>query len=751
MPMPPCRPIRIGLALFWLAFAAAPALAMPTRFAPLAGLAPRAASESDFVAGLEVVRGLREERDYSAARIRLKVLLSEHEGQDYVLHRLSAIREEFRRCAVRLAVPQPKPASLVSGKLAGYSPSTGSIHLVYTPDTLGDFEKNGDLLLHPLTFVGNYSLEIEGDKYLSSPIVLVGLESERSIQVQSGEYERTDVSERWASAKIIALEGKASKVEDEVEKPKNAVIGKSYRIKVSVSSTRVTATFNGRSHLSGPKTKGVWGQIAVGRLEDFKKIVIRGQASPAWLQGRVDRATRDAEREFLAGYDVEQDLPSWLRGETEPAPSATKSADRQESLPWTVRGAESVARANELSAMLNASDFVGVLRDLDTPFRPRLPAEIRNYFKMVSLVGLERFKDALEVCELLVRRAPRYVPILAIHARLLQRIGSRRAAIEQFENVVERDPARTDAYISLARLQMEAGNLDAARDVLLQSRRASIRAAELEQMDIMLEKARRGPNFARAHETETDHYRIVSDIDVRTCIAAGKELEAAYARYRADLGPLAKEGNESGGAGRARVFLFSGRAGYMSYTDGIFCDNVLIQSSAGAYSFALKQLLIWNLPRREEMMETIRHEALHQYLDRLGTDPPTWFNEGLAEYYSVLRPVGRTGRKFEAGGVDRDAVRLLKRHGLMPLSEFLYLEGVPFYRDDAPLRYAQAWALVHYLRHGGPSSRPFYDAMMIAIRSGIGKKASVDRVFGATDLAALDAELAHYVEGLDPE
>ena len=45
----------------------------------------------------------------------------------------------------------------------------------------------------------------------------------------------------------------------------------------------------------------------------------------------------------------------------------------------------------------------------------------------------------------------------------------------------------------------------------------------------------------------------------------------------------------------------------------------------------VKQLLIWNVPERESMLSTIRHEGFHQSLDRISGEAPDWLHEGMAE------------------------------------------------------------------------------------------------------------------------
>lgn len=697
--------------------------------------------ESAFAAGMGEVRELMETRDWTGARARLLGLLEEHEGADYVRYRLSAIREELRRCAVRLAVPQPNPRSLVSGRLVSYNPSTGSIDVRYRPGEMADFVRNGDFLIHPAAFAGNYSIEVRGPLYHASPVVAVGLEEDRSIQVVLGGYRETSAFVESAPAIIVEAIGDRSEVLHEVESPKHARVGSRFAIKVTVSETRVTATFNGRRHLSARKSpKDWWGQVGFTDLPPFDEIILRGKAGTSWIQGLVDASTREAERSFLESYDVDADLPAWLRGFE---PDTSERAPRQELLPWRVFG-EQIQRAERLTRVLESGRYEEALREIGSMRGDDLPADLRIYFAVSAYVGLQMWHKAVELSTGLVARNPAYVPVRVLHGSLLAQVGSRRDAIAEYQKVLELDPQRVDPYRGLAELYLLTDRLPDARRTVLAARRAGIRDPEVDRIDRTIAKAVRGPNWRRAFEVETEHYRIVSDIDRKTCYEAGKELEAAYARYEAELGALVR----AGGKKKSRVFLFSGQAGYESYVEGLFDTSP--QSTAGMYSYGLKQLLIWNLASRSAMMETVRHEAVHQYLDELGADPPTWFNEGLAEYLSILEKVPRS-RSLRVGGIDGAYARMLIEPGaLVPLSSFLYIEGDRFY-SNMSLSYAQAWAFVHFLRHGGNGNRELYDRMLELSRQGVGKKDCVDRVFGDIDMTMYSSMFRDYIGTLAEE
>lgn len=695
-------------------------------------------SESDFVAGLEAVRELMEESRWKAARTKLLELLERHEGEDHVRFRLSAIREELQRCATRIAVPRPELETLVSGRLVSYVASTGAIHLRYAPEALDDFEHHGDFLVHPISFTGPYTIEVRGREYTRAPVFAVGLEGDRSLQICFGSYEKNRLGEIYASALLLRSVGESTERLDSVEKPDVARVGKPYVLRVSVTNTHVSATFNGRRLLSAKRDRDPWGQIGFSGLPAFEEIIVRGEAGTAWVRGLLDASTRDAERAFLAGYDVDNDLPPWLRGQSAPE---DPEGPREEILPWRVSGPQ-VARAEKLTSLLAAGEYSDTLHEITSMDREDLPDDLQIYFAVSAYVGLRLWHKAIELNEGLLERNPDFLPVRALHASLLGAIGSRADAIREYERVLAADDQRVECYRGLAELRLLNGELPAARAVLLSARKAGVRSSQLERIEATIAKAARGPNWDRVYEIETEHYRIVSDIDRKTCVEAGDELEAAYRRYEIELGPTNRPVGH-----RSRVFLFAGEAGYDSYIEGLF--DTSMQSTAGMYSYSLKQLLIWNLPARAGMMETVRHEAVHQYLDEAGYDPPTWFNEGLAEYLSILEEPARGRGRAEVGGVDGDAARLLVRNldRALPLAQFLYLEGDAFYRQMS-LHYAQAWAFVHFLRHSTEANELLYRALLLQSRSGAGKKRTVDRVFQDVDLNELDAQFREYVRGL---
>jgi hypothetical protein len=162
--------------------------------------------------------------------------------------------------------------------------------------------------------------------------------------------------------------------------------------------------------------------------------------------------------------------------------------------------------------------------------------------------------------------------------------------------------------------------------------------------------------------------------------------------------------------------------------------------SAGLYTPDLKVLLIWNLPQRDEIMTTVRHEGFHQYLDRIMANPPLWFNEGLAEYFEVARVVG--GR-WKFGAPRADHLRTLEE-GTRSLEKWLFIDEREF-MEKAGFNYAQSWAFMQFLRHSTRENEELFERFWQAFKTTPNTKAAIRHALGDRPLWELDREFAEHV------
>lgn len=108
----------------------------------------------------------------------------------------------------------------------------------------------------------------------------------------------------------------------------------------------------------------------------------------------------------------------------------------------------------------------------------------------------------------------------------------------------------------------------------------------------------------------------------------------------------------------------------------------------------------------QDPFAVIFHEYTHLLISNTTKNAPTWFSEGLAEYYSTAAV--SDDQKFVLGKPIGSHIYLLRQSRLLPLKTLFAVDREsPFYneREKQSVFYAQSWALMHYLILGKGAQR----------------------------------------------
>ena len=144
-----------------------------------------------------------------------------------------------------------------------------------------------------------------------------------------------------------------------------------------------------------------------------------------------------------------------------------------------------------------------------------------------------------------------------------------------------------------------------------------------------------------------------------------------------------------------------------------------------------------------EAYPTVVHEYAHLIVRHSGQSYPLWLNEGLAEFFSTLSPLGG---KMTIGRVPLGRLQELSRSGLMPVARLLAVtHDSPEYNTSnrAGIFYAESWALMHMLwMQDGYRGKvePFLDA----VAHGSSVDAAFQSVYGRPT-AQVAKDLSAYV------
>ncbi len=174
--------------------------------------------------------------------------------------------------------------------------------------------------------------------------------------------------------------------------------------------------------------------------------------------------------------------------------------------------------------------------------------------------------------------------------------------------------------------------------------------------------------------------------------------------------------------------LFNGKrvevGGYFQQTDGAY--YITLSTEAGEHAYPV-----------------IFHEYVHLLVGNALAEVPTWFNEGLAEYYSTYQMFGE--REATLGRVNENHVFAL-RERFIPLTELLAVDHrSPLYNegDRRGIFYAESWALVHYLLLGSPQRKGQLVTYLEKFAHGVPAEKAVREAFGPPE--DLEKELRRYV------
>lgn len=675
---------------------------------------------------------------FAASHRQLLALTRQHRGQPYALAHKAELLEDFRRCAFHLANPSPTAEQALDGRVRRWRPSSAELAIEYGPRQRGDFdepvalepESERRLCWHGAVFRGPHTLELRGKEYRQCVVPLGGLRELRSgllLHVCGGGQQHFEIdfgNRRGAHgenpARLFRWQDGKREVLQEVASP--ARLGAPFCAEVRVDSRWVTVRFDGKQLMRVAHGARGCGRFAV-EGDNYDLLTVRGGIDPGFVRGRIDHAVQRLVDDFDRTYDANE-VPEWLlRG----ALPSRRSFNPDQAWPPDAEP-QHLPLLGDLTWFFGERQFENGLRYLNSLERDALPHLTRRYLEARFHFELDQLDRAVQPCDELCRDAPGFLPGRKLRAELHVRLGRDvDAAIRDYRAMLAAHPSARELYVELGVLLVRVGRAREAQELLARAVLRTGNAAELMQLQRMLDCAVRGPSWAKTHQVESAHYLVKSNIDAATCRQAADVLERAHQLYQSFLGAPRRAAKE-----RYRVFLFQGQRGYDR-----FCGDILGERdthTAGLYSAGLRQLLIWNLPDRAAMLRTVRHEGLHQYLDSVLPDSPAWLDEGLAEYFERVADskVDPTGARHDRA----DYRRTLVTAGLLPLDRFLAMPRKVFYRRGARA-YAQAWAVVHFLRHGPEQYRRVIPSLLRALSEGKSPAAATEEALCGVDLGAM--------------
>src|SRR6266480_6775084 len=153
------------------------------------------------------------------------------------------------------------------------------------------------------------------------------------------------------------------------------------------------------------------------------------------------------------------------------------------------------------------------------------------------------------------------------------------------------------------------------------------------------------------------------------------------------------------------------------------------------------------LQSEQDPFTIIFHEYTHLLVKNTSGNVPTWFNEGLAEYYSTFSITD--DQKVVMGRPIASHVYLLRENKMLPLRTLFQVDQKsPYYneRDKQSIFYAESWALIHYLILGDEGKRMAQMGKFVELLSA---SVPMERAFQqafAMSFESMEKELHAYIQ-----
>jgi len=136
-----------------------------------------------------------------------------------------------------------------------------------------------------------------------------------------------------------------------------------------------------------------------------------------------------------------------------------------------------------------------------------------------------------------------------------------------------------------------------------------------------------------------------------------------------------------------------------------------LRTNSGFYTSDNNEAVVFQGNNPDMMRAVIRHEATHVMMAGLYGATPSWFNEGLAEYFEQLQ---LSGQARQVGPVRYHWEYLQQRMGdgqLMPLLDYINQPPQRWYNGNLRDNYGMGWSLIYYLM-SDPEGKVFLKGMM---------------------------------------
>jgi tetratricopeptide (TPR) repeat protein len=235
------------------------------------------------------------------------------------------------------------------------------------------------------------------------------------------------------------------------------------------------------------------------------------------------------------------------------------------------------------------------------------------------------------------------------------------------------------------------------------------------------------PKWIHMPSTDFDIYSSAGEGDSRRVL---QYFERVRSFFEQAVGGTAQRRAEP-----VRIIVFGSKKEYAQYRPNDFAAAYYTQIAGRDY------IVLGSV--NDDVFPIAVHEYVHLVAQNGGLKLPPWLNEGVAELFSTLKPVGD---KILVGAVIPGRVYALSREKWVPLEAIVAADrNSPFYneKNKAGSLYNEGWALTHMLELSAEYS-PNFGRLVEEIQKGMPSQQALEGVYGKP-LGSIEKDLQNYL------
>ncbi len=249
---------------------------------------------------------------------------------------------------------------------------------------------------------------------------------------------------------------------------------------------------------------------------------------------------------------------------------------------------------------------------------------------------------------------------------------------------------------------------------------------------------------------EFPHYIVMTDMSPEKTLLYGSRLEAAYKFYAETFKDVFTEDPKRP---KPRVAIFNTREAYLTYGELTLSGRQ--EWTLGYFHPLYRELLLFEDVDPDATLQTLYHEAFHQFMAMMIPRVPFWYNEGIAEYMGGIKvEVTKAQSKIlERARILEGRLRGLKAslNFALKFEDIMMQTPAQFYAGPVSFKYAQAWAMVHFFYETEKGKhRPRIEAYFKKLKEGGTPREAYETGFGAAKMDELQKEWVEYVKKMEP-